>query len=70
MKNYTRSFYTSNTHVFVHAIYEPDNDDESHKGVYHAAVDMHEPGESYHVWFVVNDDNGITVDTIERWFMG
>jgi hypothetical protein len=62
--------YTENTFIFVNAIYEPDYDGGPHEGMYHAAVDLVEPGETHHVWFVVNDDDSILVDDIERWFMG
>lgn len=65
-----RRFYNSDEYVYVNAIYGPGDDEELHKGMYHAAVDIHEPGETYHVWFIANDDNSIMVDTIERWLMG
>lgn len=62
-----RTFYDKDEYVFVHAIYEPD--DEIHNGMYHAAVDLHEPGVTYHVYFIANNDH-IIVDTIEHWRMG
>ena len=62
--------YTENAFIFVNAIYEPDDDGGPHESMYHAAVDLVEPGVTYHVWFVVNDDDSILVDDIERWFMG
>ena len=62
--------YTNRAFIDVHAIYEPDDDGGPHEGMYHAAVDLLEPGVTYHVWFVVNDDDSILVDDIERWFMG
>lgn len=65
-----RGFYNSGEYTFVHAIYEPDDDGGPHEGMYHAAVDLHAEGETYHVWFVVNDDDSLAIDTIERWFMG
>ena len=59
-----RVFYNVNGYVFVHAIYEPD------EGMYHAAADLYEPGETYHVYFVINDDDSIAIDHTERWMMG
>lgn len=65
-----RALYSEAEYVFVHAIYEPDDDGGPHEGIYHAAADLHEPGETYHVYFVVNDGDNITIDAVERWFMG
>lgn len=65
-----RAFYNPGEYVFVHAIYEPDDDGGPHEGMYDAAVDLHERGKTYHVWFIVNDDDSIMVDCVERWFMG
>ena len=64
------AFYNSGVYVFVHAIYEPHDDGGPHEGMYHAAADLHERGDTYHVWFIVNDDDSILVDSIERWYMG
>lgn len=70
LENALRVFYNSDEYVLVHAIYEPDDDGGPHEGMYHAAADLHEPGVTYHVWFAVNEDDSITVDAIERWYMG
>lgn len=65
-----RALYNANEHIFVHAIYEPDDDGGAHEGMYHAAADLHGLGETYHVYFIINDDDSIMVDAIERWYMG
>lgn len=65
-----RAAYGKDEYVFAHAIYEPDDDGGAHEAMYHAAADLHEPGKTYHVYFVVNDDDSIVIDTVERWFMG
>jgi hypothetical protein len=66
-----RAFYNADEYVFVHAIYEPDDDGGPHEALYLAAVDLHEPGKTYRVWFVVNDDHEtIMIDSVERWHMG
>ena len=65
-----RAFYSVDEYVFVHAIYEPDDDGGPHEGMYHAAADLHEAGITYHVYFAVNDDDSITIDGVERWMMG
>lgn len=65
-----RALYTEHEYVFVHAIYEPDDDGGPHEAMHLAAVDMHEPGKTYRVYFIINDDDSITIDAAERWFMG
>lgn len=65
-----RAFYPEGTYVFVNAIYEPDDDGGPHEGMYHAAVDLLEAGMTFHVWFVVNEDDSIYIDQIDRWMMG
>ena len=70
LENALRAFYYDDEYVFVHAIYEPDEDGGPHEGMYHAAADLRELGRTFHVWFVVNDDGSILVDVVERWFMG
>ena len=70
LENHLRGSYKSDEHVVIHAIYEPDNDGGPYEVMYHAAVDLHERGKTYHVWFVVNDDDSITIGAIERWFIG
>lgn len=65
-----KTLYSEDEYVFIHAIYEPDDDGGPHEGMYDAAADLHEPGETYHVWFVVNNDDSIAIDGVERWFMG
>ena len=70
LENALRAFYVEDVHVFVHAIYESDDDGGPHEGMYRAAADLHEPGKTYHVWFIVNDDDSISIDCVERWFMG
>ena len=62
--------YTGGAFIHVLAIYEPDDGGGDHEGMSHAAVDMTEPGETYHVWFVVNDDDSIIINDRKRWFMG
>ena len=62
--------FLGGVYVKVFAIYEPDDDGGKHEGMYHAAVDMYRRGETYHVWFVVNDDDSITISDQERWYMG
>ena len=64
-----KTFNDSYEYIFIHAIYEPDNWDD-HDGMHSAAVDLNEPGETYHVWFVINDDTSIAIGSVERWFMG
>lgn len=65
-----RAICAEDEYVFIHAIYEPDDDGGPYEGMYHAAADMHEVGETYHVYFVVNDDDSVLIHTTERWFMG
>lgn len=65
-----RALYSEDEYIFIHAIYEPDDDGGPREGMYDAAADLHGPGETYHVYFVVNDDNSITIDAVERWRMG
>jgi hypothetical protein len=65
-----RAFYQNTVYYFVHAIYETGDDDEGYEGLYHAAVDLFSEGETYHIYFAVSDDGGISIDTVERWFMG
>lgn len=57
-------------HMFIHGIYEPEDDGGPYEGQYRAAVDLYEPGETYRVYFTVNDDGVIIVGDIRRWFMG
>ena len=64
-----RNFYNIDDYVFVHAIYEPDDEDKAHEGMHHAAVDLHEPGITYHVWFIVGEAD-ILLNSSERWLMG
>lgn len=58
------------TYIFIHAIYEPEDDGGPHEGQYDAAVDLYEPGETYHVYFEINSNDVIIIDGTERWFMG
>lgn len=59
-----RTFYADVEYMYIHAIYEPD------EVIYDSAVDIHEPGETYHVYFTINDDASIIINGVERWFMG
>ena len=70
LENTLRTIYSDNEYVFVHAIYEPDDDGDKYEGLYHAGVDLHKRGETYHVYFAINDDDSITIDTVERWYFG
>lgn len=70
LENALRAFYIPDKYIFIHAIYEPDDDGGPHEGMYDAAADLHERGKTYHVWFTVNDDDSILIDAIERWYMG
>lgn len=65
-----RVFYAEDEYVHVHAIYEPEGNSEPRGEMYNAAVDLHEPGLTYHVYFIANDDGTILIDTIERWHIG
>lgn len=65
-----KNVYPDSEYVFVYAIYEPDDDGGPNEAFYHAVFDLHEPGETYHVYFVVNDDDSLLLNDVERWFMG
>ena len=65
-----RDFCGEINYIFIHAIYEPDDDGGSHEGQYCAGVDLHEPGETYRVYFEINPDDVIIIGGTERWFMG
>lgn len=65
-----RGFYSEDEYVHVHAIYEPDGNGDPRGEMYDAAVDLHEPGLTYHVYFIANDDSTIMIDAIERWYIG
>lgn len=67
----TNTLRRAYSYVQVHAIYIDLHEDcGSTYRTARAAVDLYEPGRTYHVWFVVNDDNSIIIDRLERWFMG
>lgn len=63
------SYHTANF-IDIHAIYEPDDDGGPHDGRYHAAVDLYGPGLTYHVYFTKNSENRVTIDSVDRWYMG
>lgn len=65
-----RTFYTEGEYVHVHAIYEPEGNGGSREEMHDAAADLHEPGLTYHVYFIANDDGSIMIDAVERWYMG
>lgn len=57
-------------YIFINAIYEPEDDRGPHEGQYRATVDLYEPGETYHVYFTINDDDMLIIGDTKRWFMG
>lgn len=65
-----RDFCGEINYIFIHAIYEPDDDGGPHEGQYCAGVDLCEPGETYRVYFEINPDDVIIIGGTERWFMG
>lgn len=65
-----RDFCGELNHLFIHAIYEPEDDGGPHEGQYLAAVDLYEPGETYRVWFEINPDDVIIIGDTKRWLMG
>lgn len=64
LENVLRHLSFAAGYAFVHAIHEPEF------GVYEAAADLHEEGETYNLLFTITDDDCIRIDFIERWFMG
>lgn len=70
LERHIKAIFHEDTYVHIHAVYEPDDDGGPHEGYYHAAVDVYEPGMTYHVYFLVADDDNLLVDIADRWFMG
>ena len=70
LENALRAIYAEDEYVHVHAIYEPEGNGGPREEMYDAAADLHEPGRTYHVYFIANDDSSIMIDGIERWHMG
>lgn len=55
--------------VGIHAIYSPGNN-ASEPEWYLAAVDLFEPGQTYKVYFTLDEKRGIRVKLLERWYFG
>lgn len=53
----------------IHAIYEPEGD-EGFDAYYCAAVDLFREGDTYRVYFKLDENGNIEVKHLERWFFG
>lgn len=65
-----RDFCGELNYIFIHAVYEPEDDGGPYEGQYCAAVDLYEPGETYRVYFEINSDDVLIIGDAKRWFMG
>ena len=53
----------------VHAVYESGSN--SFRPEWHlAAVDLHQPGQTYKVYFTLDENGAIQVQHLERWYFG
>lgn len=55
--------------VGIHAIYAPGSNSLEPEW-YLAAVDLFEPGQTYKVYFTLDEKRGIRVKLLERWYFG
>lgn len=55
--------------IEVHAVYEPGSN-SCHPEWYLAAVDLHQPGQTYRVYFTLDENSAIQVQHLERWHFG
>jgi hypothetical protein len=61
-----RDFCGEINYIFIHAIYEPEDDGGPYEGQYCAAMDLYEPGMTYRVYFEINPDDVIIIGDVER----
>lgn len=59
----------NNLHVELHAIYEPEVG-EPLPDCYMAAIDLFKPGQTYRLYFKIDENGQIDVVHLERWFFG
>ena len=58
-----------NIHFKIHAIYEPDPS-EPFPDCYMAPVELFTFGQTYRLYFKINENNQIEVEHLERWYFG
>ena len=58
-----------NIHFKIHAIYDPDRN-TPFADCYMAAVELFTFGQTYRLYFKINENNQIEVEHLERWYFG
>lgn len=70
--NLYKSFekFLQNIYYDLHAIYEPETTTGLPNTWYSAAVDLFEPGQTYRVYFTLDEEGKPHIEHLERWYMG